>query len=56
MTKQRKAKIAPPQDVDFKPSTYQPSAKELKEEHDMPGLSDKEIRDTFFRPFRVSKR
>ncbi len=36
----------------IKPSTYQPTAKELKEEHDMPGLSDEEIRETFFKPVR----
>ena len=35
-----------------KPSTYQPTAKELKEEHDMPRLSDEEIRETFFKPVR----
>ncbi len=35
-----------------KPSTYQPTAKELKEEQDMPGLSDEEIRETFFKPVR----
>ncbi|MCY4162233.1 MAG: hypothetical protein OXE77_10280 [Flavobacteriaceae bacterium] len=35
-----------------KPSTYQPNAKELKEEHDMPRLSDEEIRETFFKPVR----
>ncbi|MCY4253438.1 MAG: hypothetical protein OXC64_01745 [Flavobacteriaceae bacterium] len=36
----------------IKPSTYQPTAKELKEEHDMPGLSDEEIREAFFKPIR----
>ena len=35
-----------------KPSTYQPTSKELKEEHDMPGLSDEEIREAFFKPVR----
>ena len=28
-------------------------AAELDEEIDMPGMSDKQLRDTFFRPFRI---
>ena len=34
------------------PKGYQPSKAELEEEIDMPGMSDKQLRDTFFRPFR----
>lgn len=31
---------------------YQPSPKELREEVDMPGLSPKQVRKAFFRPFK----
>ena len=35
-----------------KPSSYQPSRAELREEIDMPKLSLKRARQAFFRPFR----
>lgn len=35
-----------------KPSTYQSTSKDLKEEHDMPGFSGEEIREAFFKPVR----
>lgn len=35
-----------------KPSGYQPSRAELREEIDMPKLSLKRARQAFFRPFR----
>lgn len=56
MTKRQKAKIPPARNITVKPSDYQPSAKELKEEHDMPGFTDKQIRDVFFRPFNVTEK
>ena len=34
------------------PKDYQPSKADLEEEFDMPGMSDKQLHDTFFRPFR----
>ena len=55
-SKKRKAKIPPPRDIELRPSTYQPSRAELREKHDMPGLTDELIRDTFFRPFRVTEK
>ena len=56
MTKKRKAKIPPARKITVKPATYQPSRKELREEHDMPGMSAKRVRDTFFRPFDVTEK
>ncbi len=35
-----------------KPSTYQPTSKDFKEEHNMPRFSDEEIREVFFKPVR----
>ncbi|MCY4290841.1 MAG: hypothetical protein OXC72_03665 [Roseovarius sp.] len=32
----------------LKPSNYQPSKAELEEEHDMPGMTDEQIRHAFF--------
>ena len=37
------------------PRDYQPSKAEQKEEIDMPGMSDKQLCETFFRPFRFVK-
>jgi len=37
------------------PPGYQPSRAELEEEFDMPGLSEQEMRQTFFRPFRFKR-
>ena len=34
---------------------YQPSKAELEEEFDMPGLTDREVRERFFRPFRFER-
>lgn len=44
--------VQKPKDLAVKPSDYQPSRKELREDQDMPGMSDKEVRDVFFRPFK----
>ncbi len=44
------AYIPPPKKVVLPPKDYQPSKAELEEEHDMPGMSDEELRRTFFRP------
>ena len=56
MTKKRKAKIPPRRKITVKPADYQPSRAELKETHDMPGLSRKQVRETFFRPFDVTEK
>lgn len=42
-----------PRTLPLPPPGYQPSKAELEEEIDMPGLSDQEMRETFFRPFRI---
>ncbi len=54
--RKRKAKIPPPRDIELRPAAHQPSRAELREEHDMPGMTDEQIRDTFFRPFRVTEK
>ena len=41
-----------PVDLELKPGDYQPSRKEL--EYDMPGMTDKQVRDSFFRPFNLT--
>ena len=41
-----------PRKLPMPPPGYQPSKAEIEEESDMPGLSDQEMRETFFRPFR----
>ena len=41
-----------PRTLPLPPPGYQPSKAELEEEFDMPGLTDQEVRDRFFRPFR----
>lgn len=55
MTEKRKRKILEPIALGEKPATYQPSKKELEEKHDMPGMNAKEVRETFFRPFKFNK-
>ncbi len=45
--KQYKVKIPKPRNVTLKPRTCQPSKKELEETMDMPGMSEKEIREIF---------
>ena len=47
------AYIPEPRTVTLPPKDYQPSKAELEEEIDMPGMSDEEIRRTFFRPFKI---
>ena len=41
-----------PRRLPLPPPGYQPSRAELEEVFDMPGLTDQEVRETFFRPFR----
>ncbi len=52
----RRVKIPPPCEITVKPPDWQPSTKELNEKHDMPDLGDKQIRETFFRPFKVTEK
>lgn len=44
-----------PRTLPMPPPGYQPSKAELEEEFDMPGLSDEQVRETFFRPFRFER-
>ena len=50
--KRNPQKISKPRVVRLKPSSYQPSAAELREEIDMPKLTLKQARAAFARPFR----
>ena len=43
--------IPEPRIVTLPPKGYQPSKADLEEEFDMPGMSDQQLRETFFRPF-----
>ena len=44
-----------PTPVRLPPPGYQPSKAEMEEEVDMPGLSDEQVRERFFRPFRFER-
>ncbi len=49
----KKQQIPEPIELEIKSSQYQPKMSEKKEQHDMPGMSKDELRDVFFRPFKV---
>ena len=51
-TTHKPKRIPAPRTMPVKPSFYQPSRAELREEIDMPKLSLKRAREAFFRPFR----
>ena len=44
-----------PRTLPLPPPGYQPSRAELEEEFDMPGLTDEQVREMFFRPFRFER-
>ena len=52
----RPVPIPAPSDLAMPREGYQPRKAEREEEFDMPGMSDKQLRETFFRPFRFVKR
>ena len=52
-TKRRKRQIPAPIDLDVKPRAYQPSAAELSEEIDMPGLSELQLKKLLRQPFNL---
>ena len=54
-SKAKKARLPEPRDLSMPPRVYQPSKAEMEEEIDMPGMSDLQLQDTFFRPFRFVK-
>ena len=45
---EQKTMVLPPKD-------YQPSKADTEEEIDMPGMSDKQVREMFFRPFNFTR-
>ncbi|MDE2673934.1 MAG: hypothetical protein OXH65_02370 [Paracoccaceae bacterium] len=54
MTK-KKHPIPEPTSIKLKSSRYQPKKAEKEVEIDMPGMTDDELRDTFFRPFKIEE-
>lgn len=50
--KRKPKSISAARSVTVKPSNYQPSRAELREEIDMPKMSLTKVRRAFFRPFR----
>ena len=45
-------RIPAPRDPHLPSKDYQPSKAEMEEEFDMPGMSDDQVREAFFRPVR----
>ena len=42
-----------PETLELPPADYQPSKAEIEQEFDMPGMTPEEMRNAFFRPFRI---
>ena len=57
MSKQTRKRLTAqePRTLPLPPKGYQPSKGELEEEFDMPGLTDDQVRERFFRPFRFER-
>ena len=55
LVQQARQPIPEPRPLKLAPTDYQPSKADLEEEIDMPGMTDTQLRDTFFRPFRFIK-
>lgn len=53
--KRKSQPIPKPRDMPVRDRKYQPSRAELREETDMPGMSLKQVRAAFMRPFRFVK-
>lgn len=51
----KKQQIPEPKELIIKSSQYQPKMSEKLEKHDMPGMSEDELRETFMRPFEVKE-
>ena len=49
------ASMPEPRELRMPPKGYQPSKADQEEEIDMPRMSEKQLRETFFRPFRFVK-
>lgn len=57
MTNKSKKKhpIPEPTSIKLKSSQYQPKKAEKEVETDMPGMTDDELRDAFFKPFKIDE-
>lgn len=53
--KRRRQRVPEPKKATLPPKDYQPGKAELEEEFDMPGMSFKQMREAFFRPFRFER-
>ena len=51
----KKQQIPQPKELVIKSSQYQPKMFEKLEKHDMPGMSEEELRETFMHPFKVKE-
>ncbi|MCY3628033.1 MAG: hypothetical protein OXG88_10390 [Gammaproteobacteria bacterium] len=51
----KKTEIPKPVSIELKSSQYQPKKAEKEIETDMPEMSDDQLRDTFFRPFKIKE-
>ena len=47
--------IPKPTSINLKSSQYQPKKVEKEVETDMPGMTDDQLRDAFFRPFKIKE-
>ena len=47
--------IPEPREIELPPRGYQPRKAELEAEVDMPGMTDEQVRKTFFRPFKFQR-
>ena len=55
-TKTRRPETIPePRNLPMPPKGYQPSKADQEDTIDMPRMSEKRLRETFFRPFRVGR-
>lgn len=49
----KKQQIPEPKELKIKSSQYQPKMSEKLEKHDMPCMSEEELKEAFMRPFKV---
>ncbi len=54
-TNRYKHLIPEPASINLKSSQYQPKKSEKEIETDMPGMTDDQLRDAFFRPFKIKE-
>ncbi len=55
MADKKKHTLPKPTSIELKSSQYYPKKAEKEVETDMPGMTDDQLRDTFFKPFKVKE-